>query len=72
MNNGEKCHAEPCAELASVSFQHLDLTDRQFINLNVDKLLTIRTWASRSERLRGEPLAESALSSPSPAGIHLR
>ena len=33
--------------------------------------LTIRTWASRSERLRGEPLAESALSSPSLAGIHL-
>jgi len=41
------------------------------INLNVDKLLMIRTWASRSERLRGEPLAESTLSSPSLAGIHL-
>jgi len=39
--------------------------------LTFHKLLTIRTWASRSERLRGEPLAESALSSPPPAGIHL-
>jgi len=39
--------------------------------LTLHKVLTIPTWASRSERLRGEPLAESALSSPSPAGIHL-
>jgi hypothetical protein len=38
--------------------------------LKLHKLLTIRTWASRSERLRGEPLAESALSSPSLAEIH--
>ena len=47
------------------------LSQRGEFTLTLHKLLTIRTWASRSERLRGEPSAESALSSPSPAGIHL-
>jgi hypothetical protein len=42
------------------------------VNLNVVKLFTIWTWVNRSERLQGEPLAQGALTSQTPAGVHLR